>query len=66
LESRSACIEGAKSLEDAIQIRSDYAKPDCAEFVAYPLKMNDLYCSLFKRGSTPIEKAAAKVEGVKK
>ena len=64
LESGSAFIEklrGAKSLESAIQIQSDYAKSAYAEFVAYLVKMSDLYCNLFKRGSTPIEKAAAKI-----
>ena len=68
LESGSAFIEklrGAKSLESAIQIQSDYAKSAYAEFVAYLVKISDLYCSLFKRGATPIEKAAAKIEGVK-
>ncbi len=68
LESGSAFIEklrGAKSLESAIQIQSDYAKSAYAEFLAYLVKMSDLYCNLFKRGATPIEKAAAKIEGVK-
>jgi hypothetical protein len=68
LESGSAFIENlrrAKSLESAIQIQSDYAKSAYAEFVAYLVKMSDLYCNLFKRGSTLIEKAAAKIEGVK-
>jgi hypothetical protein len=66
LESGSAFIEklrAAKSLESAIQ--SDYAKSAYAEFLAYLVKMSDLYCNLFKRGATPIEKAAAKIEGVK-
>jgi hypothetical protein len=68
LESRSAFIaklRDAKSLESAIQIQSDYAKSAYAAFVAYLVKTSDLYCNLFKRGSTPIEKAAAKFEGVK-
>jgi hypothetical protein len=68
LESRSAFIaklRDAKSLESAIQIQSDYAKSAYAAFVAYFVKMSDLYCNLFKRGSTPVEKAAAKIEGVK-
>jgi hypothetical protein len=68
LESGSAFIEklrAAKSLESAIQIQSDYAKSAYAEFLAYLVKMSDLYCNLFKRGATPIEKAAAKIEGVK-
>ncbi len=68
LQSGSAFIEklrGAKSLESVIQIQSHYAKSAYAEFVAYLVKMSDLYCNQFKRGSTPIEKAAAKIEGVK-
>jgi Phasin protein len=67
LESGSAFIEklrGAKSLESAIQIQSDYAKSAYAEFLAYLVKMSDLYCNLFKRASMPIEKAAARIEGV--
>lgn len=66
LESGSAFIEklrDTKSLESAIQIQSDYAKSAYAEYVAYLVKMSDLYCNLFERGSTPIEKAATK--GVK-
>ncbi len=68
LENGSAFLEklrGAKSWESAIQIQSDYAKSAYAEFVAYLVKMCDLYCSLFKRGATLIEKAAAKIEGAK-
>ncbi len=68
LESGSAFIEklrGVKSLESAIQIQNDYAKSAYAEFVAYIVKMSDLYCNLFKRGATLIEKAAAKIESVK-
>jgi hypothetical protein len=68
LESGSAFIakvRRAKSLESAIQIQSDYAKSAYTEFVAYLVKMSDLYCNLFKRGSTPTEKAAAKIESVK-
>jgi hypothetical protein len=67
LESGSAFIEklrGAKSLESAIQIQSDYAKSAYAEFLAYLVKTSDLYCNLFKRASMPIEKAAARIEGV--
>jgi hypothetical protein len=68
LESGSALIDklrGAKSMESAVQIQSDYARSAYAEFVAYLVKMSDLYCNLSKRGSTPIEKAAVKIEGVK-
>ena len=68
LESGAAFIEklrAAKSLESAIQIQNDYAKSAYAEFLAYLVKMSDLYCKLFKRGATPIEKAAAKIETAK-
>jgi hypothetical protein len=60
LESGSVFIEklrSAKSFESAIQIQSDYAKSAFTEFMAYLVKMSDLYCILFKRGSTHIEKA---------
>jgi len=68
LQSGSAFIEklrGAKSFESVIQIQSDYAKSAYAEFVTYLMKINDLYCNQFKRGSAPIEKVAAKIESVK-
>jgi hypothetical protein len=68
LESGSSFIAKARranSLKSAIQSQSDYAKSAYTEFVAYLVKMSDLYCNLFKRGSTPTEKAAAKIEGVK-
>jgi hypothetical protein len=68
LESGSAFIEklrGAKSLESAIQIQSEYVKSAYVEFLAYLVKVSNLYCNLFKRGATPNEKAAAKIEGVK-
>jgi len=68
LESGSAFIakvRRAKSLKSAIQSQGDYAKSAYSEFVAYLVKMSDLYCNLFKRGSTSTEKAAAKFEGVK-
>jgi hypothetical protein len=68
LESGSAFTEKlreAKSLESAIKIQSDYATSAYAEFVAYLVKMSDHYCNLFKRGSTPTEKAVAKIEGAK-
>lgn len=58
-------LRGAKSLESVIQIQSDYAKSAYAGFVAYLVKMSDRYCNQFKRVSTPIEKAAAKIESVK-
>lgn len=67
-ESGSAFVEKlcrATSVESAVQIQSEYAKSAYTEFVAYLVKMSDLYCSLFKRGWTPIEKAATKIEGVK-
>ncbi len=68
MESGAAYIEKlrcANSLESAFRIQSDYAKSAYPEFLAYLVKMSDLYCNLFKRGATPIEIAAAKIEGVK-
>ena len=47
------------------RFQGDYARSVYAEFLAYLVKLSDLYCNIFKRGSTPIEKAAAKIEGVK-
>ena len=66
-ESGSAFVEKlrrATSVESAVQIQSEYAKSAYTEFVAYLVKMSGLYCNLFKRGWTPSEKAAAKLEGI--
>jgi hypothetical protein len=64
LESSSTFLEkvaGAKSLEHAIQIQSDYAKSAYEDFIAQAGKIGQLYASLAKETFKPVESAIAKV-----
>jgi Phasin protein len=66
LESGSAFIEKlrcAKSLESAIQIQSDYAKSAYAEFLAYLVKMSDLYMQSFQTRCDANRKSGGQVRG---
>jgi hypothetical protein len=65
LESSSAFIEkllGAKSLDNAIQIQSEYAKTTYEGFVAQATKIGELYTNLAKEAFKPMESAIAKVQ----
>jgi phasin family protein len=65
LESNSAYVEkiiGAKSLDNAIQIQSEYAKTAYEGFVAQATKIGELYTSLAKEAFKPLESAMAKVQ----
>jgi phasin family protein len=65
LESSSAFVEkilGAKSLDNAIQIHSEYAKSAYEGFVAQATKMGELYTNLAKEAFKPVETAFAKVQ----
>lgn len=65
LESNSAYVEkilGAKSLDNAIQIQSEYAKIAYEGFVAQATKIGELYTSLAKEAFKPLESAMAKVQ----
>ncbi len=65
LESGSAYVEkliGAKSLDSAIQIQSDYAKSTYEGFVAQATKLGELYTNLAKEAFKPVEEAIAKVQ----
>lgn len=65
LESSSAFVEkllGAKSLDNAIQIQSEYAKSTYEGFVAQATKIGELYTSLAKEAFKPMESAIAKVQ----
>jgi hypothetical protein len=64
-ESSTALIEkllGAKTIESAIQIQSDYAKTSYDAFLAQSSKFGDLYTNLAKEAFKPIEVAVAKVQ----
>jgi hypothetical protein len=65
IETNSAHFEkllGAKSLDNAIQIQSEYAKSAYEGFVAQATKIGDLYASLAKEAFKPVESAVAKVQ----
>ncbi len=52
---------GAKSVETAIQIQTDFAKTAYEGFVAQATKFGELYTKLAKEAFKPIETAYAKV-----
>jgi len=68
LEVSSATFEkllGAKSLETAIEIQSEYAKSAYESFVAEATKMGELYTDLAKESYKPLEGMLAKVTPAK-
>lgn len=67
IEDNSAFVEkliGAKSLDNAIQIQSEYAKSAYEGFVAQATKIGELYSSLAKEAFKPLETAISKVQAV--
>lgn len=65
LEANSAYVEkllGAKSLDDAVQIQSEYAKSAYEGFVRQATKIGELYASLAKEAFKPVENLIAKVQ----
>ena len=56
---------GAKSLEKAIEIQSDYVKTAYEGFVAEASKMGELYTDLAKETYKPLEGIIAKVAPAK-
>lgn len=67
IESNSAYVEkllGAKSLDNAIQIQSEYAKSAYEGFVAQATKLGELYANLAKEAFRPVESVFAKVQAV--
>lgn len=62
----SAVVEkllGAKSVETAIQIQTDYAKSAYEGFVAQATKINEMYVKLASEAFKPVETALAAVQG---
>jgi hypothetical protein len=59
-------LVGVKSLENAIQIQSEYAKSAYEALVAQSTKMGELYSGLAKEMMKPVEEAVAKVQAVAK
>ncbi len=65
MESGAAFLErllGAKSLDSAIQIQSDYAKTSYEALVAQATKIGELWSSLVKDAFKPIEAGMTKVQ----
>jgi hypothetical protein len=65
-EDGSAAFEkliGAKSLEKAIEIQSDYAKSAYEGFVAGATRIGELYADIAKETYKPFEAVAGKVNG---
>jgi hypothetical protein len=56
---------GAKSLEKAIEIQSDYAKSAYEGFVAQATRMGELYADLAKESYKPYEAFVAKAAPAK-
>jgi hypothetical protein len=67
-EQGSAATEkliGAKSLEKAIEVQSDYAKTAYEGFVAEATRLGELYADLAKETYKPFENQYGKVPGAK-
>ena len=62
----SAAVErllGAKTVESAIQIQTDFAKSAYEGFVAQATKVNEVVSRVAKEAFKPVEAAIAKVQG---
>jgi hypothetical protein len=67
-EDGSAALEklfGAKTLEKAIEVQSDYVKTAYEGFVAQTTKLGELYTDLAKETYKPLEGVLAKVAPAK-
>jgi hypothetical protein len=65
LESHTAFLEkllGAKSIESAIQIQSEYLKTSYARLIAQATKLGELYANVAREAIKPIELAVAKTK----
>jgi phasin family protein len=57
---------GAKSLEKAIEVQSDYAKSSYETFVAEATKLGELYADLAREAYKPFENQFGKIPSVMK
>jgi hypothetical protein len=67
VESNSAFFEkllGAKSLDAAIQIHSEYTKNTYATFVAKATKIGEIYTNLAKEIFKPLELSISKTQAI--
>ncbi len=58
-------LMGAKTLENAIEVQSDYLKSSYEDFVAEATKLGELYVDLAKEAYKPFEGALAKASSIK-
>jgi phasin family protein len=56
---------GAKSMEKAMQVQSEYLKSSYEDFVAEMTKLGELYVDLAKESYKPFESAMAKASAMK-
>ena len=64
-EDSTALVEklfGAKSIDKAFEVQTDYAKSACEGFVAKASKIGELYSDLAKEAYKPFEALAAKAK----
>lgn len=55
-------LAGAKSLEKAIEIQTDYARQAYESFVAQATRVSELYAEIAKEAYKPFETAVAKAK----
>ena len=58
-------LMGAKSIEKAMEVQSEYLKSSYEDFFAEATKLGELYVDLAKEAYKPFEGAMAKVSAVK-
>jgi phasin family protein len=58
-------LMGAKSVEKAMQVQSEYLKSSYEDFVAEMTKLGELYVNLAKETYKPFESAMAKASAMK-
>ncbi|MGB6540595.1 MAG: phasin family protein [Xanthobacteraceae bacterium] len=56
---------GAKTLDQAVEIQSEYLKSACEDFVARTTKLGELYVGLAKETYQPLEGVFAKASPIK-
>lgn len=67
-EESTAVLEklmGAKSLEKAMEVQSEYLKSSYEDFVAQSTKLSELYAGLAKEAYKPFEGVIAKASSIK-
>jgi phasin family protein len=58
-------LTGAKSLEKAMEVQSEYLKSSYADFVAQSTKLGELYADLAKQAYKPFESVVAQASAMK-